>query len=139
MILDTLLLRVVPVLLFWPPFYYIMGLRTDGGRPGIFLGILLLANVAAAALTTMFGILLPSLGTANLVCSVAMLFSLLFGGILMNPQVSDGLAGFLFRASLGTRSARSWRGGCWCSHRNGLGQLDRGSTNLTYVGSKLFS
>ena len=84
MILDTLLLRMVPVLLFWPPFYYLMGLRPE--RSGVFLGLLLLANAAAAALTTMFGVLLPSAGTANLVCSIVTLFSLLFGGLLANAS-----------------------------------------------------
>ena len=55
LVVDAFCLRIIPAILFFVPFYFMMGLRMDANAPGVFLGILLLVNIAAGGLSTICG------------------------------------------------------------------------------------
>lgn len=81
---DIVPLRIIPPIIMGAIVYPMVGLVPDAAHFFRFLLILVLFNLAAAAICLFIGILCKDGGVANLIGSLVMLFSLLFAGLLLN-------------------------------------------------------
>ncbi|KAK8132346.1 ABC-2 type transporter [Apiospora kogelbergensis] len=81
---DVVPLRIIPPILMGIIIYPMTGLVPDVEHFFIFILILVLFNLAAAAICLFIGIVCKDGSVANLVGSLVMLFSLLFAGLLLN-------------------------------------------------------
>jgi ABC-type multidrug transport system ATPase subunit len=85
-LLDAVLLRVIPSILFSFVFYWLVGLQPAFARFSTFLLALILFNVCTGSQAMVVGLLCKSVGTANVFAVCMFLFQLLFGGFLVNVQ-----------------------------------------------------
>ncbi|KAJ1980388.1 (ABC) transporter [Dimargaris verticillata] len=85
-IFDIFPLRVIPPLLLGSIVYPMVGLVGTFGHFTRFLLVLVLFNLAAASICLCVGIVCRQLSVANLLSSLVMLFSMLFGGLLLNKE-----------------------------------------------------
>ncbi|KAF9164759.1 hypothetical protein DFQ26_001068 [Actinomortierella ambigua] len=83
---DIVPLRVVPPMLMGLIVYSMVGLVEGWKEFGKFFLVLVLFNFTASGLCLMMGIMFETLGVANLMSSLVMLFSMLFGGLLLNKE-----------------------------------------------------
>ncbi|KAF9976915.1 hypothetical protein BGZ73_007532 [Actinomortierella ambigua] len=83
---DIVPLRVVPPMLMGLIVYSMVGLVEGWKEFGKFFLVLVLFNFTASGLCLMMGIMFETLGVANLMSSLIMLFSMLFGGLLLNKE-----------------------------------------------------
>jgi ATP-binding cassette subfamily G (WHITE) protein 2 len=81
---DIVPLRIIPPIIMGSIVYPMTGLVPDVGHFVRFILILVLFNLAAAAICLFIGIVCRDQGVANLIGSLVMLFSLLFAGLLLN-------------------------------------------------------
>lgn len=81
---DIVPLRIVPPIIMGAIVYPMTGLVPDAPHFFTFLLILVLFNLAAAAICLFIGIVFKDSSVANLIGSLVMLFSLLFAGLLLN-------------------------------------------------------
>ncbi|KAI8996798.1 hypothetical protein BDB01DRAFT_768528 [Pilobolus umbonatus] len=97
---DIIPLRVFPPLVMGSICYYMIGLNTSIIVFGKFLLVLVLFNLCAAGICLCFATGFKSLSVANLFANLTMLFSMLFGGFLLNkehiPPVLSWLQHFSF-------------------------------------------
>ncbi|KAI9190098.1 FAD-dependent urate hydroxylase [Blastocladiella emersonii ATCC 22665] len=87
---DMIPLRVVPPLLLGCIIYNMVGLVASYVVFLKFLLVLVLFNVTAAALCFLASLAVPDTSVANLFASLAMLFSMLFGKVLLNTDTIPG-------------------------------------------------
>lgn len=88
---DIIPLRIIPPILMGIIIYPMTGLKADAAHFFIFLLVLVLFNLAAAAICLFIGIVCKDSSVANLIGSLVMLFSLLFAGLLLNQEkIPDG-------------------------------------------------
>ncbi|KAI9732695.1 MAG: hypothetical protein M1818_007429 [Claussenomyces sp. TS43310] len=83
-VFDILPLRILPPIIMGAIVYPMTGLVPDADHFFKFILILVLFNLAAAAICLFIGIVCKDAGVANLIGSLVMLFSLLFAGLLLN-------------------------------------------------------
>ena len=83
---DILPLRLVPPVLMGAIVYPMTGLIASAPEFWKFMLFILLFNLAAATVCLTIGIVVRNQGVANLVGVLFMLFSLLFGGFLLNHE-----------------------------------------------------
>lgn len=83
-IFDIIPLRLIPPIIMGVIIYPMSGLLPRWGTFFIFMLILVLFNLAAAAICLTIGIVFKDAAVANLIGSLVMLFSLLFAGLLLN-------------------------------------------------------
>lgn len=83
---DIVPLRLLPPMILGAIVYPMTGLVPTWSEFWTFIMFLVLFNLAAAAVCLFIGIVFRNLGVANLVGSLVMLFSLLFGGFLLNHE-----------------------------------------------------
>ncbi|KAI9825855.1 MAG: hypothetical protein M1832_000796 [Thelocarpon impressellum] len=83
-IFDIVPLRLIPPLIMGSIVYPMVGLVPAWPEFFKFMLILVLFNLAAAAICLFIGIVFRDGGVANLIGSLVMLFSLLFAGLLLN-------------------------------------------------------
>ncbi|KAG0243696.1 hypothetical protein BGW41_001569 [Actinomortierella wolfii] len=83
---DIVPLRVIPPMLMGLIVYSMVGLVEGWKEFGKFFLVLVLFNFTASGLCLMMGIMFEALGVANLMSSLIMLFSMLFGGLLLNKE-----------------------------------------------------
>jgi ABC-type multidrug transport system ATPase subunit/ABC-type multidrug transport system permease subunit len=81
---DIVPLRIIPPILLGAIVYPMTGLVAQIDKFMIFMLVLVLFNLAAAAICLFIGIVCKDHGVANLIGSLVMLFSLLFAGLLLN-------------------------------------------------------
>ncbi|GAB1310569.1 FAD-dependent urate hydroxylase [Madurella fahalii] len=81
---DIVPLRIVPPILLGAIVYPMTGLVAEVDKFMVFMLVLVLFNLAAAAICLFIGIVCKDHGVANLIGSLVMLFSLLFAGLLLN-------------------------------------------------------
>ncbi|TPX19090.1 uncharacterized protein E0L32_011251 [Thyridium curvatum] len=81
---DIIPLRIIPPILMGAILYPMTGLVADYEHFFTFISVLVLFNLAAAAICLFIGIVCKDGGVANLIGSLVMLFSLLFAGLLLN-------------------------------------------------------
>ena len=81
---DIIPLRIIPPILMGSIVYPMTGLVADMDHFLKFMLVLVLFNMAAAAICLFIGIVCKDGGVANLIGSLVMLFSLLFAGFLLN-------------------------------------------------------
>lgn len=94
-VFDIVPLRLFPPILLTVIVYPMTGLVPAWPNFFTFLLILVLFNFAAATVCLCIGVLVRSPGTANLVGSLFMLFSLLFAGLLLHHETVSFLATWL--------------------------------------------
>lgn len=88
---DIVPLRIIPPILMGIIIYPMTGLKADAGHFFVFILVLVLFNLAAAAICLFIGIVCKDNSVANLIGSLVMLFSLLFAGLLLNQdKIPDG-------------------------------------------------
>jgi len=88
---DIVPLRIIPPILMGIIIYPMTGLKADAAHFFVFLLVLVLFNLAAAAICLFIGIVCKDNSVANLIGSLVMLFSLLFAGLLLNQdKIPDG-------------------------------------------------
>lgn len=85
---DIIPLRIIPPILMGSIIYPMTGLVPDAEHFFKFMLVLVLFNLAAAAICLCIGILCKDGGVANLIGSLVMLFSLLFSGFLLNHDAT---------------------------------------------------
>ena len=85
-IFDIVPLRLLPPIILGVIVYPMVGLDAAAGSFFKFLLILVLFNLASAAICLFIGIVFQDPGVANLIGSLTMLFSLLFAGLLLNAN-----------------------------------------------------
>ena len=85
---DIIPLRIVPPIIMGSIIYPMTGLVPDSVHFFKFMLVLILFNLAAAAVCLFIGILCKNGGVANLIGSLVMLFSLLFAGFLLNHDAT---------------------------------------------------
>ncbi|RAL61871.1 hypothetical protein DID88_002934 [Monilinia fructigena] len=83
-VFDIVPLRIIPPLIMGSILYPMTGLVAEAPNFFKFLLILVLFNLAAAAICLFLGIVFKDNGVASLIGSLVMLFSLLFAGLLLN-------------------------------------------------------
>ena len=83
-LLDVIPLRLIPPIIMGIIIYPMAGLVPKWGQFFIFILVLVLFNLAAAAICLTIGIVFKQPPVANLIGSLVMLFSLLFAGLLLN-------------------------------------------------------
>ncbi|KAK4129190.1 hypothetical protein N657DRAFT_639762 [Parathielavia appendiculata] len=81
---DIVPLRIIPPILLGGIVYPMTGLVAEVDKFLVFMLVLVLFNLAAAAICLFIGIVCKDGGVANLIGSLVMLFSLLFAGLLLN-------------------------------------------------------
>ncbi|KAL2256567.1 hypothetical protein VTK26DRAFT_1472 [Humicola hyalothermophila] len=81
---DIVPLRIIPPILLGAIVYPMTGLVPEPNKFLVFMLVLVLFNLAAAAICLFIGIVCKDGGVANLIGSLVMLFSLLFAGLLLN-------------------------------------------------------
>jgi ABC-type multidrug transport system ATPase subunit/ABC-type multidrug transport system permease subunit len=81
---DIVPLRIIPPILLGGIVYPMTGLVAEFDKFLVFMLVLVLFNLAAAAICLFIGIVCKDGGVANLIGSLVMLFSLLFAGLLLN-------------------------------------------------------
>ncbi|KAG7292889.1 hypothetical protein NEMBOFW57_002934 [Staphylotrichum longicolle] len=81
---DIVPLRIIPPILLGAIVYPMTGLVAAADKFLVFMLVLVLFNLAAAAICLFIGIVCKDGGVANLIGSLVMLFSLLFAGLLLN-------------------------------------------------------
>lgn len=85
---DIIPLRIIPPILMGSIIYPMTGLVPDSAHFFKFMLVLVLFNLAAAAICLFIGIVCKDGGVANLIGSLVMLFSLLFAGFLLNHDAT---------------------------------------------------
>ena len=83
-IFDIVPLRLIPPIIMGSIVYPMVGLVPAWPEFFKFILVLVLFNLAAAAICLFIGIVFKDGGVANLIGSLVMLFSLLFAGLLLN-------------------------------------------------------
>ena len=83
-LVDALLLRIIPAILFLLPFYFLMGLNPISGRAAIFFGAIPTFSAAVGWLSLCVCTLASTPGKANLLIIVILLICMLFGGFVSN-------------------------------------------------------
>ncbi|KAF9959246.1 hypothetical protein BGZ65_000678 [Modicella reniformis] len=83
---DIVPLRVIPPMLMGLIIYNMVGLVDGWEEFGKFFLVLVLFNFTASGICLMIGIMFETVGVANLLSSLIMLFSMLFGGLLLNKD-----------------------------------------------------
>jgi ABC-type multidrug transport system ATPase subunit/ABC-type multidrug transport system permease subunit len=83
---DLLPLRVVPAVLLGAVMYPMVGLVSSWDVYAKFQLVLILFNVTAAALCLMISSAVRDVQVASYIASLSMLFSMLFGGLLLNKE-----------------------------------------------------
>jgi len=94
-IFDIVPLRVIPPILLGAIIYPMTGLVPEASHFFIFMLVLVLFNLAAAAICLFIGIVCKDGSVANLIGSLVMLFSLLFAGLLLNHNAIPAAAVWL--------------------------------------------
>lgn len=97
---DIVPLRIIPPILMGAIVYPMTGLVPDYTHFAKFIVVLVLFNLAAAAICLFIGIMCKDGGVANLVGSLVMLFSLLFAGLLLNHNAIPKAAVWLQTLSI---------------------------------------
>lgn len=97
---DILPLRIIPPMLMGAIVYPMTGLVPDFEHFAKFIIVLVLFNLAAAAICLFIGIICKDGGVANLIGSLVMLFSLLFAGLLLNHNAIPKAAVWLQSLSI---------------------------------------
>jgi len=85
-IFDIVPLRLIPPILMGAIVYPMTGLLPQAAEFWKFMLFIVLFNLAAATVCLTIGVIVKNQGVANLVGVLYMLFSLLFGGFLLNHQ-----------------------------------------------------
>lgn len=88
---DIIPLRVVPPVMMALISYSMVGLVEGVNEFLKFLLVLVLFNLTAAALCLAIGIVVKNLSLANLLACMAILFSMLFAGLLLNKGMSTNI------------------------------------------------
>ncbi|KAF9438938.1 hypothetical protein BGZ76_002937 [Entomortierella beljakovae] len=83
---DIVPLRVIPPMFMGLIIYNMVGLVEGWKEFGKFFLVLVLFNITASGVCLMIGIMFEAVGVANLMSSLIMLFSMLFGGLLLNKE-----------------------------------------------------
>ncbi|KAI8053515.1 hypothetical protein BDF22DRAFT_685095 [Syncephalis plumigaleata] len=83
---DIIPLRVVPPILLGLVVYHMVGLVPGISHFAKFLLVLVIFNLTAASICLLLGVLFKDISIANLLSSLMMLFSMLFGGLLLNKD-----------------------------------------------------
>ena len=94
-VFDIVPLRLFPPIILGIIVYPMTGLVPQWGEFLKFMLTLVLFNLAAAAICLIIGIVCKDGGLANMIGSLFMLFSLLFGGLLLNHDAMPRAAVFL--------------------------------------------
>lgn len=97
---DIVPLRIIPPILMGSILYPMTGLVPDFPHFIKFIIVLVLFNLAAAAICLFIGIVFKDGGVANLIGSLVMLFSLLFAGFLLNREKIPASAAWLQSISI---------------------------------------
>lgn len=97
---DIIPLRIIPPILMGAIVYPMTGLVPDMEHFAKFIIVLVLFNLAAAAICLFIGIVCKDGGVANLIGSLVMLFSLLFAGLLLNHNAIPKAAVWLQTLSI---------------------------------------
>ena len=97
---DIIPLRMVPPLIFGSIVYYLIGFYASTVIFFKFLIVLVLFNLASASFCLVIAILFESNALANLTASLVILFSMLFGGFLLNKERIPIYLGWLRYLSL---------------------------------------
>ncbi|GIL74182.1 hypothetical protein Vretifemale_4181, partial [Volvox reticuliferus] len=92
---DVLPLRVLPPGLFSKLSYHMIGLRASPGSLGAHWLVLVVANITAAAANMSIGAAVGSVSLANMLGSLCVLISALFGGFLLSRSRMPRLVGWL--------------------------------------------
>lgn len=82
--LDGMLLRVVPAILYWLPFYYMAGFNISSASAASYLFVLITFNLAVGALSMVITIMCSTAGQSSFIMNFILLFSLAFTGFLVN-------------------------------------------------------
>ena len=104
-VFDIVPLRLIPPIIMGAIVYPMSGLTPAWGGFFKFILILVLFNLAAAAICLFIGIIFKDAGVANLIGSLVMLFSLLFAGLLLNHDAIPKAALWLQSVSLDPQSS----------------------------------
>ena len=82
--LDGMLLRVIPAILFWIPFYYMAGFQTSAPHAATYAFTLQAFNCAIGALSIAVTVASSTAGQSSFIMNFVLLFSLAFTGFLVN-------------------------------------------------------
>jgi len=99
-IFDIVPLRIIPPIIMGSIVYPMTGLQAEWPSFFKFMLVLVLFNLAAAAICLFIGIVCKDNGVASLIGSLVMLFSLLFAGLLLNHDAIPASALWLQTLSI---------------------------------------
>jgi len=98
-VFDIVPLRLIPPVIIAVVVYPMTGLVAHWPEFFKFVLVLVLFNLAAAAICLLIGIVFRDTAVANLIGSLVMLFSLLFAGFLLNHEAMPPFAAWLQKVS----------------------------------------
>jgi len=96
---DIIPMRILPPLILGSIIYYMIGYQIGWKHVLIFEGILVLVSLVSATMALAISSVTPSVGLGNLIHILMLLFSLLFGGFLVNKSSMPPWIGWLKWAS----------------------------------------
>jgi ABC-type multidrug transport system permease subunit len=99
-IFDIIPLRLIPPIILGSIIYPMIGLVAEWPTFFKFILVIVLFNLAAAAVCLFIGIAVKDQGVASLVGVLVMLFSLLFAGLLLNHDTIPAMALWLQQISI---------------------------------------
>jgi hypothetical protein len=89
--LDGILLRVLPAILYWLPFYYMAGFQDGSFYAATYLFTLIAFNCAVGAMSMCVTIACNTAGQTSFIMNFILLFSLAFTGFLVNVSSIPGV------------------------------------------------
>eukprot|EP00899_Mesostigma_viride_P011747 jgi/Mesvir1/20573/Mv14814-RA.1 len=96
-LVDFLPFRVLPPILFSAIAYWMVGLQEDATHFLRFIGVLILTNLVASGGVFFISSAAPDIGRANMFGTLYFIFSMGFGGLLLNvSQDKPGVRGFSY-------------------------------------------
>lgn len=82
--LDGLLLRMIPAIVYWAPFYYMAGFKTAAAYAATYVFVLVAFNCTVGVMSMCVTVASSTAGQASFLMNFLLLFSVLFTGFLVN-------------------------------------------------------
>lgn len=86
LVCDLIPLRVIPPIAFSCIVYFMIGLNNHTGRLLVFIGVVIIINLAASGVCYVLASLTGSVQQANLLTSLVFVFNVLFAGAFLTAR-----------------------------------------------------
>jgi ABC-type multidrug transport system ATPase subunit len=92
---DFIPLRILPSMAYTFIVYWMVGLRNDPAKVGIFVTVVILSNLVSTGICFTITGFTTNAGVANVFASLIFIFSMLYGGLLMSNSTDNSFLAYL--------------------------------------------